>query len=106
MAASHSAATKILGFIRQDYDVGRTDTVRHHIPLGPGTGATKLNPYRQGFEKEKGIEAQVQKLELIEEGHGAFSFPVVLVKKDGSWRFCVDYRKSNEVTLRDAYPLP
>ena len=100
---------------KNDYDVGRTDTVQHHIPLGPGTGAIKLNPYRQGFEKEKEIEAQVQKLkelELIEEGHGAFSFPVVLVKKkDGSRRFCtictiLDYRKSNEVTLTDAYPLP
>ena len=81
---------------------------QHHIPLVPGTGAIKLNPYRQGFEKE--IEAQVQKLkelDLIEEGHGAFSFPVVLVKKkDGSWRFCVDYRKLNAVTLKDAYPLP
>ena len=84
--------------------------MQHHIPLGPGTGAIKLNPYRQGFEKEKEIKGQVQKLkelELIEEGHGAFSFHEVLVKKkDGSRRFCVDYRKSNEVTLTDAYPLP
>ena len=35
------------------------------------------------------------------------SSPLVLVKKkDGTWRFCIDFRKVNAVTHRDAYPLP
>ena len=54
------------------------------------------------------MEQQVKDLleSLIEPAGGAWSSLVVLVKKDGSWHFCVDYRRLNSVTQQDPYPLP
>ena len=97
-------------FSKDGFDMGRTSIVQHEIPLMEGTQPIKQKPYRYGPNQEKEIEQQVQKLlrkDLIEPGSGAWRSPVVLArKKDGTWRFCVDYRKLNSVTQRDVYPIP
>jgi len=97
-------------FSSGDHDVGLTNVVCHEIPLAAGTIPIRQPSRRLGPEKEKEVSRQVRELldhNIIEPAHSAWSSPVVLVrKKDGSWRFCVDYRKLNSVTIQDAYPLP
>lgn len=51
--------------------------------------------------------AKMKAAGVIEESNGAWGFPVVLVKKkNGEVRYCVDYRALNQITKKDAYPLP
>ena len=97
-------------FSKHNYDVGKTTLTKHEIPVHAGTTPIKMHPYRQSPEQEKEIERQLKQMVesgLVEPGRGAWSFPVVLAKKkSGEWRFCVDYRKLNQVTCKDAYPIP
>ena len=97
-------------FSKGDTDVGRTDVIEHSIPLLDGTRPIRQPPRRLGLEKDQEVERQVADLVqrgMVEPADGAWSSPVVLVrKKDQSWRLCIDYRRLNAVTRKDAYPLP
>jgi len=72
-----------------DHDMGRAKTVCHEIPLAAGTVPIWQLTCQLGPEKEREVSRQVQDLlnqDLIEPGHGAWSSPVVLVrKKEWSW---------------------
>ena len=87
---------------------GCTTAVKHAIPT---TGPPIRQPMRRLPEALKAtVQTEVQHMlenDIIRPSASPWSSPVVMVrKKDGSWRFCIDYRKLNAVTHRDAYPLP
>ena len=59
------------------------------------------------LESEKAEVERMRSMEVIEPSSGECASPVVMVPKpDGSVRFCIDYRKLNLMTVRDAYPIP
>ena len=92
-----------------DRDLGKTSMVFHTIDTGdlvPVRQAARRLPYSQRNEVRELLEDMLGR-EIIEPSKSAWSSPVVLVKKkDGSTRFCVDFRKLNGVTRKDAQPLP
>ena len=95
-------------FATDEQPLGRTSTVKHNIYTeGP---PIRQPVRRQPVALQDTIDREVEKMlqqEVIQESFSPWSSPVVMVKKkDGTWRFCVDYRKLNDATHHDAYPLP
>ena len=82
----------------------------HSIPLQQGTQPVNLKPYRYSPAQKDEIERQLKDMlqqGIIKPSTSPFASPVLLVKKkDGTWRFCVDYRHLNNITVKNKYPLP
>ncbi|GBL92230.1 Transposon Ty3-I Gag-Pol polyprotein [Araneus ventricosus] len=92
-----------------DADVGRCNMTQHRINTGDHP-PIKQYPRRLPLARKEEADHLVKEMVdngIIEESSGPWASPIVLVKKkDGSTRFCVDYRKLNEITKKDSYPLP
>lgn len=102
-------------FLKQELELskdapGRTHLVKHVIRLKEGVEPIRQKPYPRNPAMQSIINAEVDKMlqeGVIEPSSSPWSSPIVLVRKNnGKYRFCVDLRKVNEVTHRDAYPLP
>ena len=92
-----------------DENLGRTSVLQHHINTGTSTpvrqAARRIPLPRRDTVRQ--LLDQMTSKGVISPSKSPWASPIVLVKKkDGTIRFCIDYRKVNNLTVKDAYPLP
>ena len=96
-------------FDKDDAKPGRTKVVKHFINTGDARPIRQA-PRSVPLAKREVVSQTIREMSesgVIEPSESPWSSPVVLVKKkDGNMRFCVDYRRLNDVTKKDSYPLP
>ena len=96
-------------FAQQDLDFGHATKIQHHIKLKDETPIKqRLRPIHPwDFEAVKKHLQTLVDAGVIRESESPFSSPIVVVrKKNGDVRLCVDYRKLNQQTIKDSYALP
>ena len=92
-----------------DNHPGRTNLIKHRIETGNNPPVRqpvrRISPHKR--EEASRLLKEMLDKKVIQPSSSPWASPIVLVpKKDGSVRFCIDYRKVNAITRRDAYPLP
>ena len=96
-------------FSLEEGERGETDWVEMNIDTGDATPirqAPRRTPFAVRCEVARHLE-QMQEKGVIKPSSSPWASPIVLVcKKDGTMRFCIDYRKLNAVTKADKFPLP
>ena len=90
-------------------DLGHTNIMSHKIKLKPDSQVFRSQPYQSNPRIREEISKQVQDMlnkGIISASDSPFSSPVVMVRKpDGTFRFCVDFRKLNSLSLDDCHPI-
>ncbi|PIK46224.1 Retrovirus-related Pol polyprotein from transposon [Apostichopus japonicus] len=96
-------------FARSSDDLGYTTLVQHKLDTGsarPVKQSARRVPV-QLRDQERELLKQMLDTGVIEPSASPWASPIVLVKKkNGGTRFCVDYRKVNALTEKDSYPIP
>ena len=97
--------------------LSETKSTVHHIPTPsiPKGRAITLKNYKIPNHQQQEVDRQVQEMleqDIIKHSSSPYNFPILVVPKklDASgvkkWRICIDFRKLNDVTISDSFPLP
>ena len=101
--------SKVSVFSKGDTDLGNFTAVKHRINTGdakPIKQRTRRTPLGYANEERQHLEKLLE-ADVIESSSSEWASPSVLVRKrDGSVRWCIDMRKLNDVTVKDCFPLP
>lgn len=96
-------------FARDTKDLGCTDLIKMHIQTTTDQ-AVHFKPYRLSQKENQIVNEKVNDLVeagIVRESESEYASPVVLIKKKGGdYRLCIDYRALNARTVKDRYPLP
>ena len=97
-------------FMKNKSDIGRCKIAKHRIELEPDAIPHREGARRMSPDKAAKANQEVQNLlalGLIQPSYSPWASGIVMVKKkSGELRFCCDFRPLNDVTVKDAFPLP
>lgn len=96
-------------FALDSSELGATDLVTHSIDTGdnpPIRQPVRRTPFALRRKVDEMVKEMVDQ-GVVQPSHSPWASPIVLVrKKDGGTRFCVDFRRLNAITKQDVFPLP
>ncbi len=96
-------------FSQNNNDLGFYDKQEFEIDTG-NEKPIKTKPYRVPYAQQPEVDSMIDEMlenKIISKSNSPWASPLVIVKKkDGTNRFCVDYRKLNNITTKDNFPVP
>ena len=96
-------------FAKHDGDLRCTELVKHRIETGDAA-PIEQRPRQLPLSQREVAKVEVEsmlKRGIIKPADGPWAWPIILVrKKNGKVKFCVDYRRLNAITRKDVYPIP
>jgi hypothetical protein len=97
-------------FSKSHRDLGKYDNIQHSIQLKPGAVPVRQPPRRVPLALHSDVRKKLTEMledGVIEKSTSPWASPLVIVRKpSGEVRICVDYRRLNDASVRDSYPLP